>query len=57
MTLEWFPDQASAEAAEKVAIREELPLFNIAHAVAGSPDRAAEYLCQHGVVAGIGLAS
>jgi hypothetical protein len=37
MTAEWFDSRDDAEAAERAAIRNEMPVFNIAHAV-GDPD-------------------
>lgn len=43
-TTEWLPSRAAAEAAERVAITTERPLFNQQHAVPGSRAALAEYL-------------
>lgn len=44
MTVEWFPTREEAHDAEKVAIANELPIFNTTHAARGAKDRAIDYV-------------
>lgn len=44
---EWFASREEAEAAERVAIREESPLFNKAHAAPDRDERVKRYLVTH----------
>lgn len=47
-TTHWFTTRSAAEAAEKTAIKAELPLFNKQHAAFDQRHEAARYLLQRG---------
>ena len=45
---EWLPDRATAETAERNAIRAEKPIFNKVHALVDANARIADYLASRG---------
>lgn len=47
-TTEWFPTRQEAEAAEKLAIATELPLFNRYHSAPAAKERLETYFIEQG---------
>ncbi len=43
-TVEWLPDRSAAELAERTAIENENPIFNLTYAAAGATERRLRYL-------------
>jgi hypothetical protein len=46
--VQWFPDRASAQEAERAAIQAEAPLFNWVHSTSAARRRGVDYLVEKG---------